>query len=349
MAIQTLINIENIHDLRIDSIPGLRFRNYRGARDIPAIVALNNQVYLADQTGEVETVEQLAHHFEHLKNCDPYEDILLGEIDGQLVVYSRVWWVEEVDGTLLYRVFGNIHPDWRRKGLGTALLPYNEGRLRKMAQANNHPTDVPSYIECWCGNTTPGNRALLEKNGYRAVRYFYEMSRAIDDPLPPAPMPSGLEVRPFQKSHNRPIWEALTEAFRDHWGYIESTEADYHRFTHDPTQKPELWQVAWDGEQVAGMILNNYFEEEDKTFNRKRGWTDPICVRRAWRRRGLARALLVRSIQMFREMRFDDTALGVDTKNPNGALKLYESVGYQTEKTWMSYRKPFRQDFQMQS
>jgi len=41
-------------------------------------------------------------------------------------------------------------------------------------------------------------------------------------------------------------------------------------------------------------------------------------------------------------MGFEDTALGVDTQNPNGALKLYQSVGYETDKTWISYRKPMR-------
>ena len=60
---------------------------------------------------------------------------------------------------------------------------------------------------------------------------------------------------------------------------------------------------------------------------------------RVMRRRGLAKALIAESIQMFRDMNFDDTALGVDTNNPNGALKLYENMGYQLDKTWMSYRK----------
>jgi GNAT superfamily N-acetyltransferase len=299
--------IENIKIPGESILPGLNIRCYQGESDLPSIVALNNLVSLADQNDEIETVEQLAHHFRHLKNCDPYEDILLGEIDGQLIVYSRVWWVEEADGTFLYRSFGNIHPDWRGKGLGTALLPFNEDRLREMAHANDHPVDAPGYFESW--------------GGY--------------------PMPDGLEVRAFKGSHTRFIWEAIDEAFRDHWGYVESTDDDYQRFLNSPTLKPDLWHVAWDGDQVAGMVLNNYFEEENKTFNRKRGWTDPICVRRPWRRRGLARALLVNSIQMFKEMGFDDTALGVDTDNPNGARMLYETVGYTTDKTWMAYRKPF--------
>ena len=75
----------------IFKIPGLNFRRYQGESDLPAIVALDNLVFQADQTGEVETVEQLSHHFRHLKNCDPYKDILLGVIDGQLVDRGGRW------------------------------------------------------------------------------------------------------------------------------------------------------------------------------------------------------------------------------------------------------------------
>ena len=168
------------------------------------------------------------------------------------------------------------------------------------------------------------------------------MTRPVSAPIPDAPLPDELEVRPFEESHNRPIWEALDEAFRDHWGYVQGTEEDYQRFLNSPTRKTDLWKVAWDGDQVAGMFLNNNFEHENVEFNRKRGWTDPICVRRPWRRRGLAKALIAESIQMFRDMNFDDTALGVDTNNPNSALKLYESMGYQLDKTWLAYRKSLK-------
>ena len=42
---------------------------------------------------------------------------------------------------------------------------------------------------------------------------------------------------------------------------------------------------------------------------------------------------------MFVEMGMQETALGVDTQNPNGALRLYESVGYQVDKRYTTYRK----------
>ena len=42
---------------------------------------------------------------------------------------------------------------------------------------------------------------------------------------------------------------------------------------------------------------------------------------------------------MFQEMGMEDTALGVDTQNPSGAKRLYESVGYKEIKRQTTYRK----------
>jgi ribosomal protein S18 acetylase RimI-like enzyme len=62
-------------------------------------------------------------------------------------------------------------------------------------------------------------------------------------------------------------------------------------------------------------------------------------VRRPWRRRGLARALLTRSLKMFQDMGMEEAALGVDTENLSGALRLYESVGFRAVKRQTIYRK----------
>jgi ribosomal protein S18 acetylase RimI-like enzyme len=104
-----------------------------------------------------------------------------------------------------------------------------------------------------------------------------------------------------------------------------------------------LWQVAWDGDQVAGMVLNFINHQENLEYDRKRGYTETICVRRPWRRRGLARALIARSFQMHKELGMTEAALGVDAENPNGALRLYQSMGFQQIKRNTVYRKPLWQ------
>jgi ribosomal protein S18 acetylase RimI-like enzyme len=98
--------------------------------------------------------------------------------------------------------------------------------------------------------------------------------------------------------------------------------------------------VAWDQDQVAGMVLNYVHEEENREYQRKRGYTENISVSLPYRRQGLARYLLVLSIKMFQEMGMEETALGVDTKNQNHALSLYEGVGYKVDKKDTVYRKP---------
>ncbi|MGD9030598.1 MAG: hypothetical protein PVG25_12380 [Anaerolineae bacterium] len=47
----------------------------------------------------------------------------------------------------------------------------------------------------------------------------------------------------------------------------------------------------------------------------------------------------MRSIRMFREMGMDETALGVDARNPVGALRLYQSVGYREVSRFAFFNK----------
>ena len=94
------------------------------------------------------------------------------------------------------------------------------------------------------------------------------------------------------------------------------------------------------GDEVAGMVLNFINPAENDEYKRKRGYTEGISVRRPWRRRGLARSLLAQSLRYFKQLGMNEAALGVDTENPSGALKLYESVGFQSVKSFIEYRKP---------
>jgi mycothiol synthase len=170
--------------------------------------------------------------------------------------------------------------------------------------------------------------AALQSQGFKPVRYMNRMTRDLNEPIEVPPLPEGLEVRPVPETHYRIVMNGLDEAFQDHWGHSPFQEENYQSFISSPMFKPSLWQVAWDGDEVAAGILNMVDEEANKQFNIKRGMTDPIFTRRPWRKRGLARALLMRSLQMFKDMGMTEAMLGVDTQNPSGAFVLYESCGF---------------------
>jgi len=322
------------------SIPGLTFRYFRGEPDYSVIMDVFNACKDCDGVEYTMSLESIAHHFEHLERSNPFTDMIFAEVDGEPIAYGRVGWYPESNGDHIYYMLGWVVPSWRRKEIGTAMLKHNERRLAEIA--GDHPGDVAKFYQVDHGDKQVSIAALCEKNGYEQVRWGYEMTRPTDATLPDAPLPDGLDVRtPTEEEHFEAIFWAQNEAFRDHWGHTEATQEDYQRWLSDPvTFRPELWKVAWDGDQVAGMVLNFVNEDENQEFERKRGYTEFISVRRPYRRQGVARSLLVQSIEMFRQMGMEETALGVDTLNPNHALDLYEGVGYQIVRKSTTWRKP---------
>jgi len=321
----------------------LTFRHFQGKADYQNILDMINATKRADQIDRTDTLEDIARYYEHLNNCDPYKDMIFAEVDGQTIAYGREEWVvDEKDRWLGFHI-AFLHPDWRRKGIGTAMLRYLEEHLRgksfELLESGVITEDIPRYLETYTTETETDKEDLLKRAGYNPVRFGYSMVRPFSEPIKITPMPEGLEIRTVQPDQFRQVWEADQEAFRDHWGYVEGTEVDYQRWLKDPLMDPDLWRVAWDGDQVVGMVLNFLNEKENEEHNRLRGWTEYISVRKLWRRRGLARALLTRSLQMFKDMSMDHAALGVDTQNTTGALNLYESVGFVVEKKHTTYWK----------
>ncbi len=320
------------------AIPGLTFRRFRGEADYLAIVAVIEGSKEADQIDHTDTVEDIACAYRHLVNCDPYQDTLFVEMNGKVIGYARVWWILKSDGTHTYCHFTLLLPQWRGKNIRRTMLNHNERRLKKIASA--HPKDGPRFFEVWAGDAEVDWVSLLVDEGYKPVRYSFEMVRPNLDNIPNLPLPEGLEVRPAKPEHLRRIWDAEAEAFQDHWGATQWRDEWYEQWQEQSFFNPDLWQVAWDGDEVAGMILNFIHEKENAEYNRKRGYTEEISVRRPWRKKGLARALLARSFKVLKDLGMTEAALSVDAENISGALRLYESMGFRTVKRHATYRKP---------
>jgi len=319
-------------------IPGLVFRHFRGEVDYPHIVNIINTCNEAYHIDKHMTLKDVTNNYSHLENCDPDKDMLFAEVDGQPIAYGRIWWMNQNDGTRLYEPLSYLVPEWRGKGLGSAMFAAAEARIREIAAG--HPKEIQKFFQAESEDTDGTRMALLEKFGYQPVRYGTSMVRDLSQPFPEAELPAGVEVRQVRPEHLGPIWEATKEAFRDHWGARDPSDEEYQRMMEDKNCRPELWAVAWDGDQVASVIHNFFDEDENEAFQRRRGYTEDIITRRPWRKLGIARALLVRSMKMFKEMGMTETALGVDSQNLSGAFRLYESVGYRKVGQEILYRKP---------
>ena len=316
------------------------FRGFAGKSDYPKMAKLIQDISVADDAQIWTTAEDIERDYGHLVNSKPETDMLMVEdAKGDLAAYVRVDWDVDDEKRQVFGFPFNLHPTARIPLLYSHLLEWVEKRSREVAAETQVAST--SILRAFLRNVEKDAmlQGALEGQGFSPVRFMNRMSRDLNEPIEVPAMPEGLEVRPVPESQYRAVINALDEAFQDHWGHSPMRDADYQAWSSSPVFKPSLWQVAWDGDQIAAGVLNMVDEDANRQFNIQRGMTDPIFTRRPWRKRGLARTLLMRSLQMFKDMGMTEAMLGVDTQNPSGAFALYESCGFKPVMRSVIYEK----------
>ena len=292
--------------------------------------------------GRMSVAEYIAWWGHPNEKFDPIRDVRIAELDGQVVGFSQSEWVDTTDGLREYRSGGAIDPAFARRGIGSALLADRIAAARALDAT--FTDDRPRMLGMWVDQRNAGGTALAERFGYEPARWFFDMERSIAGDLPEVePLPEGLELRPMAADQAWELWVADHEAFRDHWGGHDDSEANFRRWRDSPEFDPTMYLVAWDGDEIAAGVLNTIYPEENEALGLSRGWLDSVFTRRAWRRRGLARNLIVRSFHLLRERGMTDAILGVDADNPSGALGLYESVGFAVTERSTAWRRPLEE------
>jgi mycothiol synthase len=317
-------------------IPGLAFRR-AGPSDWDAMASILNRARRADGVDEVRTGESLSAEYGPLDSFELARDGLVAEIGGTPVAFAIGYRVVR-GGALVCESWGSVTPEHRRIGMGTALARATRARLAGEAAADPRPG--PRELRSYALDIETGDVALLEAEGYVPIRYGFEMRRPISGRLPDHPLPAGLELRPVTPDQHRAIFDADNEAFEDHWGHRAPGEGDFVARFESPETDTSLWCVAWDGDQVAGVVMNAIFSEENEALGVRRGWLEHVSVRRPWRGRGVAKALCAASFRVLREHGMNEAWLGVDGSNPTGALQLYEGLGFLVARRWRAFGRP---------
>jgi GNAT superfamily N-acetyltransferase len=318
-------------------VPGLSFRRFRGEEDLRAMVDVYDAVYEEDGLDYVLTVDRLRTEYENLPNFDPREDVVLAEVNGEVVGYCQIRWFQEVDGPLATPHRERVRPDWRGRGITRALLEVNTSRAGEMASAH---AEGPWRMGTITADTEVHRTRLLEESGYHKERWYLEMLRDLREPIAVVPLPEGIEVRATQPEERRGVFEAMWEAFRGSFAFREMDEKDWTGFLESPEFQPDLWVVGWDGDVVAGSVLSWIDEEENERHDRRWGYNDSVAVGQGYRRKGLAKALLSRSLVALRDQGMQQARLGVDTQQPEDALSLYSSQGYVVYKEFYDLVRP---------
>ncbi len=279
------------------------------------------------------TVEDLRQEFEE---TDLEHDAWLVERDGQLVGVATI---QNRAGVRLSSMV-YVHPDRRRQGIGAALVQLLEERGNELVV--HAPADAQVSLVGWVNGESPEMLGWARSLGYQRVRSFQRMRIDMTE-APPAPhWPEGISLRTHRPGRDdRRLFDAMEEAFGDHWGHLPMDYGDWLRRTKRDDYDPSLWFVAWDGDEIVGMSLCNLMPDDG-------GWVGSLGVRREWRQRGIARAILLHSFgDLWRRGR-RWVALGVDADSLTGATRLYRSVGMEVREHHEQVRKVLREGVEVE-
>ena len=318
-------------------VEGVVFRPFRGESDYPHFARIITASAEGEGDDRVETAEGIASHYEHLDRCDPPRDLLVAEVGGRPVGYTRVWWDQEPDGPRIYRMVCSLDPAFGRRGIGAALIEWDQARLREIGAEHDVPEKL---LEAWSNDRNTAATALIRGAGFEPITYAAEMVRPSVEDLPDHPLPDGVEIRPVREEDMRRSGRPTSRRSATTGATSSRRRLRTQRFLAFPYNDPTLWKIAWDDEGVAGQVKSFINTAQNEEHGLRRGWTEAISTSRRWRRRGLAKALIVESIRELAARGMTDVALGVHTENPNGAFDLYSGLGYEVVKTWTTYRKP---------
>src|SRR5689334_1994864 len=235
--------------------------------------------------------------------------------DGQVVGEASLWGEAKVH----LHTFFYIHPDYEGRGVREYLLQVVESR------ATERITDAPPEARVSLFSTVSAKNVAavqhFERVGYTEVRHGWRMAIEMEGQPEPATWPQGINVRTLVLGQDeRQVFEAIEEAFRDHWNYVPERFERWEHFTvKSENFDPTLSYLAFEGEELAGVLMSECWLDL--------GWVAPLAVRRPWRRKGLGIALLQHAFAEFYKRGRRKAALYVDAQNPTGATRLYERAG----------------------
>jgi mycothiol synthase len=224
-----------------------------------------------------------------------------------------------------FELDGFVHPAHQGRGLGAWIVARGEERARELGKARLQAFSLAGDERA---------HRLFEQFGMTELRRYYRMMIELTARPAPAELPDGLTLATFKEEDAKEFHDALIEAFAEEWNFISMPFEEWRerRLVEDPDYDPTLWFVVRDGDEVAAVMRN----EPDRSGA---GFVGALGVRKPWRRRGIALALLQHTFREFYDRGKRSVALGVDAENPTGATRLYERAGMHVAFEAVAYGK----------
>jgi len=299
--------------------------------DIERLAAFMGRCTLAHQGVRRESPDEMRQRLTQPGSDLELDTWLVEGEDGEVAGFGQVW-SEHPHAQVVCYV--RVDPDRTGQGIASRLLELGAARAPRLAADEGR---VVLHATSW-----PNDEAaapLLEGAGFDPIRYFSLMTIDLDRPPEPPEWPADVSVRALDEdSELRPVFEAQTEVFRDHWG---EGEPEFAEWLHDYAGggfDPTLWFVAEDEKGIAGFALCLPELAEDP----EAGYVGELGVRADRRGEGLGLALLRQTFAEFHSRGRARVSLHVDTENLTGAVRLYTRAGMRADPRLVVWERALR-------
>jgi len=304
--------------------------------DLPALVELRQAAHPLDHDDQPRTLDTVRAEMEW-PGLDPEHNIFMAELDdGRMVGMAKVLLLHGNED--IFWCYVTAHPDARESDAGPRLLQAIWDRVL----ARRDECEIWSaWLQTEVNSLAAWQVALLQQAGLSLARYSLEMLRPlVGESIPPLAVPEGMALRTYRHPQDNPAANvAINEAFRDHWASVEISDEQRAYVFDSGYAQPEASVVAWVDHEVVGACYNDFSPLRFERTGRREGYVDTLCVRRPWRRRGVAMAMLTWTLREAAARGLEAVSLGMDAENPTGAQQLYKRIGFREVDRFHIYRK----------
>jgi mycothiol synthase len=263
-------------------------------------------------------------------------------VDGRMAAFGLVYARTAADPVHEMHLWAVVHPDFRRRGIGTGVTERMLAAARVISEARF--PGVPLAVTSSALDRVLGQIALLESTGFEAHHYEFGMLRTIGDADRAADpgVPPGYALVPFGPEVSEEIRFTHNAAFvPDHPGSTVATEQTWAERVQISSFRQDLsFGLRHEASgQMAGYVLVNYYEADTEMTGLRDAYVNYLGTRREHRRRGVGSALLSAVLHAAAKDGMDTASLGVQAENPSGALGTYEHAGFEVRRRFVVYRR----------
>lgn len=310
--------------------------------DAPAYAALNDTMYQAQGLNSQTNPEEVKSDWQSPKFDLGHSSMGVFDADGRLVVSATVW--DTSNKPVRNWLDFAIHPDHFDDGLGETLLRWGIERAR--LAVDRCPSHVRVVVRSGTVAEFEATERMMEHAGMQHIRYFLRMRIDMTEAPPEPVIADGISFRTYNHPDEMDaVIIADQEGFRDHWGFVERPleelrERVSHWLETDPLFDPTVHWLAIDDKtgEIAGVCLCRSEESGDPDV----AYVDSLAVLPAYRKRGIALALLHQAFGEFWRRGRKSVALHVDGLSLTGAVRLYERAGMHVDEKHNTYEYELR-------